>query len=310
MDLDYGSIVGYTQDEIEQYFSPYIDICCKKIGIQNIQELYTKIQKFYDGYSFDGLTRVYNPFSILHFFQKCYFADYWYESGSQIFLVNYCKKHKIQSPETFINTKINLKELSAHEIEDTTAASFLLQAGYLTITERKDNVLILDFPNQEVLNSISRLYLSELYNIKEYHNLSKQMWQAIEAGDLKLLITCYNTALSNLHYSDFVNLNEYVYRSLLLMLLRCTDIHGFGEVDSSSDSSDILITTQNFIIILEFKLANNSNKFATKITECKKQLQASQYLEQYSQSQKNIICGIVFINEELHSVIIEQINIK
>ncbi|MBQ9536674.1 MAG: AAA family ATPase [Desulfovibrionaceae bacterium] len=43
LSANYGSIVGYTQDELEEYFSPYIYHCCKKINIKTTQELYTKI---------------------------------------------------------------------------------------------------------------------------------------------------------------------------------------------------------------------------------------------------------------------------
>ena len=45
------------------------------------------MKDYYDGFCFDGVTKLYNPHSILSFFFKSTFANYWYESGSPSFIV-------------------------------------------------------------------------------------------------------------------------------------------------------------------------------------------------------------------------------
>ena len=92
----YGNIVGYTQKELEDNFSDWIDITAQKKSM-NIKELLDKIKEYYDGFSFDGITRVYNPFSVLNFFDEGYFYHYWYNLATTSFLVIYFKNHDIKN---------------------------------------------------------------------------------------------------------------------------------------------------------------------------------------------------------------------
>ena len=77
MDEYYADIVGYTQKELEDNFCEWIEKASQKLSM-NRKELLDKIKEYYDGFSFDGETRVYNPFSVLNFFKKSDFRNYWY----------------------------------------------------------------------------------------------------------------------------------------------------------------------------------------------------------------------------------------
>ncbi len=50
------------------HFADYIQDVLNDKKNTNKDDLLEKIKEYYDGYSFDGKTRVYNPFSILNFF--------------------------------------------------------------------------------------------------------------------------------------------------------------------------------------------------------------------------------------------------
>ena len=71
------------------------------------------------------------------------------------------------------------------EIEKASPESFLFQAGYLTIEkkERKNKsvFLTLDYPNEEVKQSISRLFLKDIYKIDRYIPLGDNLWKAIKS---------------------------------------------------------------------------------------------------------------------------------
>ncbi len=69
IDEDFSSIVGYTQDELEYYFSYWIDYIS---SIKNISsdQLLLQMKDYYDDFSFDGHLKLYNPFSILNFFKS------------------------------------------------------------------------------------------------------------------------------------------------------------------------------------------------------------------------------------------------
>ena len=153
----YGDITGYTQSELENYFSEWI---------KSTNADLSKLKDYYDGFSFDGKIRLYNPFSMLSFFATGELNNYWYESGSPSFIVNWMKDHQILDPEEYRHIKVTNDFISSQEIEQADAPSFLYQSGYLTIEKKEGQLLTLDYPNKEVLNSISSMYLKLVYRVK------------------------------------------------------------------------------------------------------------------------------------------------
>ncbi|MDR1873207.1 MAG: AAA family ATPase, partial [Deltaproteobacteria bacterium] len=65
---EYGAICGFTQGELERYFGHHLKRTAKRLKMTET-ELLEKTRDFYYGFCFDGVTRVYNPFSTLLFFQ-------------------------------------------------------------------------------------------------------------------------------------------------------------------------------------------------------------------------------------------------
>ena len=75
MSKEYADIVGYTQKELEENFSDWLHKTEKELSMDR-EELLSTIEEYYDGFSFDGIVRVYNPFSILNFFSDQEFKVY------------------------------------------------------------------------------------------------------------------------------------------------------------------------------------------------------------------------------------------
>ncbi|MDR1870701.1 MAG: AAA family ATPase, partial [Deltaproteobacteria bacterium] len=65
---EYGAICGFTQGELEGYFGHHLKRTAERLKMTET-ELLEKTRDFYYGFCFDGVTRVYNPFSTLLFFQ-------------------------------------------------------------------------------------------------------------------------------------------------------------------------------------------------------------------------------------------------
>jgi hypothetical protein len=74
MDESYAAICGYTQEELEYYFSEHIDAMVAKDS-DTRENLLDNIRRWYDGYTWDGKTSVYNPYSTLSFFKKQEFSN-------------------------------------------------------------------------------------------------------------------------------------------------------------------------------------------------------------------------------------------
>ncbi|MBR0519519.1 AAA family ATPase, partial [bacterium] len=299
MSEKYGDIVGYTQQELEDNFSDWIEITAQKKSMSK-QELLDKIKKYYDGFSFNGITKVYNPFSVLNFFDEGEFYNYWYDSASPSFLAKYLQKYKIKDPKEFIQKKVSINFTNSKEIENASVESFLYQAGYLTISEKKENIIILDYPNEEVAISMTQLALDNFYKITDYMSIGDELWEATENSNMKKVVDIFNEALKPIPYDDYSNRNEYWYRGLFMMLLKATRILAFPEVHTFDGRSDIVIPYDDFIIIIEFKFAENDKEVDKKRIEGQEQVK--RYAESYLNLNKQIITAVFIANDEKRQV--------
>ena len=302
MDEKYGDIAGYTQQELEDNFSEWLEITATKKSMSKKELLY-KIKEYYDGFSFDGITRVYNPFSVLNFFDKTYFYNYWYNSSTPSFLAKYLKKHKIKNPKEYINQKVAIDFTNASEIETADVESFLFQAGYLTIKEKKGNVIILDYPNEEVRCSMYSLFLENFYNIKEYAVFSDDIWEALEEENINKIVETFNKGLKGIPYDDYKDRDEYWYRSLFLMLLSVAKIIYFAEVHTYQGRSDVVIVFKDKIIVIEFKFAKESKDVPTKKKEGEDQIKDRDYASPYANSNKKIITAVFVADDKKKQIV-------
>ena len=309
MKEDYGDIVGYTQKELEDNFGEWIEKASQKLLLTN-EELLQKIKRHYDGFSFDGKVRVYNPYSILNFFSDQEFNNYWYNSATPSFLADYLKTHQIDDINEFRHLKVPSDFANEHEIEKSTPESFLFQAGYLTIEkkESKESVtLTLDYPNEEVKKSISRLFLQDIYKIRKYKSLGDELWESVKAlneGNIENIVDIFNNALEKIPYNDFPkNKNEYWYRSLFVMLLRGgAGVSSFQESYTKDGRSDLVIPFDDKIIIIDFKFANTSKEVDKKRLEGEEQVK--QYAKTYENEGKKIITVVLVADNRKRKVVI------
>ena len=151
MDERYDTLCGITQEELEFYFAEPIAEMAKKFK-QSIPEMKRLLKQRYGGYHFSvGLTDVYNPFSILNVFKKMELQDYWFSSGTPIYLLrllNHAQGGLDEMPGRyyFYSDFIDYKATAEKPLP------MIYQSGYLTIKDYnwEDETFLLDFPNDEV----------------------------------------------------------------------------------------------------------------------------------------------------------------
>ena len=303
MDKKYSDIVGYTQKELEDNFVDWIEKTEQELSL-NKEELLAKIEEYYDGFSFDGIVRVYNPFSVLNFFKQGIFDNYWYDSATPSFLAKYLKEHKIKAPKEYIQKKVYSGFTNSHEIESTTVESFLYQAGYLTISERRGNILILDYPNEEVRSSMDRLFLENFYNIQDDAEFSSDIWESLEREDIAQVANIFNEALKAIPYDDYKDRDESWYRSLFLMLLSGAKITYFSEVHTFRGRPDVVISFRDkLVIVIEFKFAPTSKDVDKKRKEGEEQIKSRDYASAYKATKK-IITAVFVADDKKRQIII------
>ena len=295
MDQQFGDIVGYTQKELEENFSDWIDNAAQRMDMERV-ELLKRMKDYYDGFCFDGKAKLYNPFSVMQCLVKGDIANYWYTSGSSSFIVTYMKDHGIQDPEEYSHIEVSTDFADSHEIESSTPESFLYQSGYLTIEEKREDTLILDYPNYEVRKSLVRMYLDAVYHVKNYITLGTKLWQTLSEGNVKEAVRLFNIALAGIPSVDFANQGELFYRSLFLMLLRGASITANGEVPTNLGRSDVLIQFPKRVVVLEFKFAKGGTGIKRLRQEGQKQIEGKGYIKPYDAENRAVTTAVIVIN--------------
>ncbi|MDR1040135.1 MAG: AAA family ATPase [Deltaproteobacteria bacterium] len=71
----FGEFMGYTQNELIKNFRRYITNTAEELKMDE-KDLLDKLGRYYDGFSFDGQSKLYNPFSVLSFFGEKQFDNF------------------------------------------------------------------------------------------------------------------------------------------------------------------------------------------------------------------------------------------
>jgi Predicted AAA-ATPase/PD-(D/E)XK nuclease superfamily len=297
LDEDYATLVGITQTELEQYFEDAIKILAEKNESSNADFL-AKIKHWYNGYSWDGLQRVYNPFSLLNFFSGTgKFRNYWFSTGTPNWLVKQLKDKNIYDVKNVIVPEDELDSFDIHNLQPIT---LLFQTGYLTIVSynKEDYLYTLDYPNEEVRMALNQYLLSAFRYDKSSSPLPMvvQLRNALQTHDLETAIEIINTVFSTLPYDLWQKENEHFYHALIHLTFTLLGVYVQSEVHTSRGRCDILVQTKDYIYAFEFKL----DKTAQAALD---QIEAKGYLNPYrTQTDKQLVAVGVNFSTELKAV--------
>ncbi|MDR1080338.1 MAG: AAA family ATPase [Deltaproteobacteria bacterium] len=169
---DYSSACGFTENEIKLYYDCHMrsvfDEWVKNRTCghhKDLKDVYDTLKKWYDGYTWDGENRVFNPISVIGFLGEKSFKSYWYDLGN----ANFLKNLSLDDKDIFSFFKNDLSYVGKVPVQDLrkiSAKAALLHGGYLTIKDiDKSNgddtrtLYRLIVPNHEVRAAYSDEYL-------------------------------------------------------------------------------------------------------------------------------------------------------
>jgi hypothetical protein len=173
---DVSTICGFTESDIRNYYKSILQSSLltmqkhKKFPLNStVDDFLNSITEWYDGYSWDGMSKVLNPQSIIEFFNSNEFDNYWYSTAGPNFLETLSFINKFNFLNIFDdNLDINVNT-PAPNLSSINPQSALFQCGYLTIdvNDDKDKIIVkgakkrtyLRVPNKEVKVSIAQEYL-------------------------------------------------------------------------------------------------------------------------------------------------------
>ena len=154
----YATLLGFSENEILAYFEDYLFHAAQSLNTSE-NRIVELLRGNYSGYSFklQGNAHVYNPWSVLNFFNypELGFCNYWFTSGGNPFtLINSSKNQRdIQKKPIPVTDFLNGLQKS-----DFYTDILLYQTGYLTIRGLTQNRRVqLDFPNLEIAESFAEL---------------------------------------------------------------------------------------------------------------------------------------------------------
>ena len=302
LNRDYSSVCGITEEELKSNFQPEIEALSESEQL-TYEETLEKLKQTYDGYLFiDGGVHVYNPFSLLNVFSDRMFFDYWFQSGTPTFLVQYLKKAHFYLPDLENNVEIDLSSLNNFKVDVGSPIPILYQAGYLTLKSynRRSGLYSLGYPNNEVKYGLIRNLLPSYSNLDET-KVQRFVWQFYEkvcSGDVASFMQVISDLLANIPYSsaskDDVRWREQNYQIAVALIFQFMGMYTQTEVYSAKGRADCVVYTEHIIYIFEFKLWS-----AGTAEEALTQIQAQEYYKPLRlQGKKLVLIGTSFDEEK------------
>lgn len=300
---EFASLLGYTQEELEICFSDRFPSLLEKTKMTTT-EILSQLRTWYNGYSWDGKNRVYNPYSILNFFDRGEFQNFWFQTGTPTFLIRHIKSEKISIP-SMENIEADPEAFESFGINEISFHSLLLQTGYLTVKEiRKEGIAVkytLDYPNEEVRRSFFfHILNSFLDGTKSTGQISPIVWDmnsALKNSDTKSFILKLRSLFASIPYTLHMDAEAY-YHSLFYMILKLIGCSIDLEVLSSEGRADGILEFSDRIYVIEMKLDRPERAM--------EQIHSKKYHEPYMGSGKKIfLLGIGYLNRETEYILEE-----
>ncbi|MBP3518913.1 MAG: ATP-binding protein [Parabacteroides sp.] len=221
------------------------------------EELCDKLKTYYDGYHFTHNTvGIYNPFSLLNAFKYKEFNSYWFETGTPTYLVTLLKQHHYDL-ERMAHEETSADILNSIDSASTNPIPVIYQSGYLTIKgyDQEFGMFRLGFPNQEVEEGFIRFLLpfyAHINAIESPFEIQKFV-REVRSGDYDSFFRRLQSFFSDTPYELIRDL-ELHYQNVLFIVFKLVGFYVKAEYHTSEGRVDLVLQTDKFIYIMEFKL--------------------------------------------------------
>ncbi len=302
LDRAFSTICGITEKELHENFRPEIEALAEAKHI-SYEETLVRLKQQYDGYLFiENGEHVYNPFSLLNAFSKKDFRDYWFQSGTPTFLVNYLKKAHYYLPDLENNVEIDMSSLSDYRADASSPIPILFQAGYLTIKDYDPELDLyrLGYPNNEVKYGFIKNLLPSYTSlfIDDCRPLVARFYKDVRAGKVDAFMEAISNFLEGIPYSaeskEDVKWREQNYQIAVALLFQLMGFYIQTEVHSAKGRADCIVYAKDIIYVFEFKLWSTGTA-----EEALAQIQEQEYYKPLRlQGKKLFLIGTSFDEEK------------
>jgi hypothetical protein len=286
MDKNFATLVGYTQEELVDNFDEYIEKIATEFEYTK-EELLQDIKTWYNGYSWDAVTSVYNPYSVLLFFARPSFEPHWFGTGSPKFLIDIIKERGMFD---FNQLKVNGMILDSYDIENLDIRTLMFQTGYLTVKKKdiRTGTYLLDYPNREVEKAMSNQILALMTGKQFIDTPLFNLQDAFLDHETERVVQILNSMLRDIPYQLLQHDREAFFHSLVHIIFRYIGFEIESEVNTSNGRMDAVVQTDSQVYIFEFKIKKTAEIAFQQILDKK-------YADKYRMLNKTIVgIGINF----------------
>ena len=300
MDSEFDALCGITRDELVDCFDSEIEIMAKKFGCSK-EEMYIRLKKQYDGYHFsEEMLDIFNPYSVLNALNVRKIDEYWFASGTPTYLVKLINRHKTNIKD-IVSRSYAKKYFMDYKADVEDPLAMIYQSGYFTIKgyDGRKGLYRLDFPNNEVQNGFIDLLANDYLN--DSHGGTNclvmdinDMLDECRLDDMRDALSGFFASIPyNANYQERVWSYESHYHYTLYLIFRLLSCYTtLTEKENSRGRADIIVETNDYVYIFEFKLDGTA-------AEALKQIDDKGYAEPYAADLRRLFkIGVAFSSEK------------
>ena len=295
----YAPICGYTQEELERAFPEYIDHAAEYLNMTR-EYLLDRIRYWYNGYTWDGKTAVYNQFSTLQFFSYREFGNYWFRTGTPTFLIEMIQRrnHAEAILEPLV---VGQSVFDGYDPANIGDVPLLFQTGYLTIKQKERTnerpQYTLGVPNSEVNEALLTCLLKAYgkYPVEQIDGLRATMERQIAACDEAGFARSLETMIAAVPYELHIPREAY-YHSLMLIWMRLLGFNIHGEASNNRGRADAVWEQPGLTVVAEIKYHAGKTTGAL-LDEALTQIRDRRYYNKYTG--RIILLGVAFSGKEI-----------
>lgn len=269
MDERYAAICGMTEEEIHDNLEEDLLELADKQKM-SYEEVCRELKTCYDGYHFvENSVGIYNPFSVLNTFFKMKFGSYWFETGTPTYLVELLKIHHYDL-HCMAHVETDADILNSVDSASTNPIPVIYQSGYLTIKkfDQEFATYQLGFPNREVEEGFMKFLLPFYANTDKVESpfQIQKFVREVRSGDYESFFRRLQSFLADTPY-ELIRDQELHYQNVLFIVFKLIGFYVKAEYRTSQGRIDLVLQTDEFIYVMEFKLEGSAEEALRQINE-------------------------------------------
>ena len=171
-----------------------------------------------------------------------------------------------------------------------------------------------DYPNTEVLNSMSKMFSQNIVSENAYNNFQNDLLISLIDKDVELFIDVLNYFLASIPYDDFSGASrqnytlrsirypfqEWLYRSCIFSFLQGCGVMAFPEMHNNLGRADLIVAYRGITWMIEIKVAyqDKGDDPAKKAEEALRKIENNNYANPYS----NTVCVGLAIDDTARQI--------